>query len=72
MMHGKYIPVLLVDGSLLTLTSFMDSLFVLAKNTYNIFITSLLGSIINILISLLLITRTNLYGPCLGIVGGLC
>ncbi|MVT40211.1 oligosaccharide flippase family protein [Chitinophaga oryziterrae] len=66
----KYIPILLVGGSLLALTSFMGSLFVLAKNTYNIFITSLLGSIINILISLLLITRANLYGPCLGIVSG--
>jgi O-antigen/teichoic acid export membrane protein len=66
----KYVPVLLVGGSLLALTSFMGSLFVLTKNTYNIFITSLLGSIINILISLLLITRANLYGPCLGIVSG--
>jgi O-antigen/teichoic acid export membrane protein len=66
----KYIPVLLVGGSFLALTSFMGSLFVLTKNTYNIFITSLLGSVINILVSFSLINSTKLYGPCLGIVCG--
>ncbi|MHA4808863.1 lipopolysaccharide biosynthesis protein [Flavitalea flava] len=66
----KYIPVLLVGASLLALTSFMGALFILEKNTHHIFRTSILGSIVNIAVTLSLITKTNLYGPGMGMACG--
>lgn len=66
----KYIPVLLAGNALLALTSFIGTLYVLERNTYHIFITSVLGSVVNILISVLLINSVQLYGPGLGMLSG--
>ena len=66
----RYIPVLLTGNALLALTSFMGALFMMEKNTYHIFITSLLGSITNVLLTIVLIPHIALYGPGIGMAGG--
>lgn len=66
----KYIPLLLSGAGLLSMTSFLGTLFVLEKKTVHIFKTSLAGSILNVLVTLLLIRPLGLYAPALGIVSG--
>ena len=66
----KYIPLLLAGSCFLALTSFLGTFFLLNKNTGELFKTTLIGSAVNITVSLLLIKSIGLYGPCAGMFAG--
>jgi O-antigen/teichoic acid export membrane protein len=66
----QYLPLLLAATCFLAYTSFLGSFFLLKKNTAALFTSTLIGSVVNIAVSLLLINRIGLYAPCIGMCAG--
>jgi len=62
----KYIPLLSVGVAYMAFSSVIGAAYLKMKNTTGVFTTSLIGGILNVLISILLMKKIGLYAPALG------
>lgn len=66
----KYLPILLLGFSFQGFTSFLGTLFLIEKNTKMMFKTTLAGGVVNIAVSLILVSYIALYAPAVGLLAG--
>jgi O-antigen/teichoic acid export membrane protein len=66
----NYLPLLIIGSCFSAFTSFLGSFFLIEKNTGILFKTTLAGSIINIIVSLVLVNFIGLYGVATGMLSG--
>jgi O-antigen/teichoic acid export membrane protein len=63
---ANYMPLLFIGVAYSAFTTYIGVIYQRQKNTKNIFTTTLVGGVINILISILLLKKIGLYAPALG------
>lgn len=66
----KYVPLLCISTIIGCLGIFLGVIYMIKKKSENIFITTLIGSLANILLNYILISKLGLYGVALGTAGG--
>ncbi|GAW99210.1 lipopolysaccharide biosynthesis protein [Secundilactobacillus mixtipabuli] len=62
----KYVPLLLLMSVFSNMSAFLGTTYLAAKKTNGIFSTTIVGMLVNLIVSLLVTMKLEIYGTCIG------